>query len=231
MCVGAKKRFYSIKWSEYNFYVKKSEKKFISKSVFRNLEFCIRGLIWILVDFGWILEQLSIETLNVLEFTRFCRFAWLVLALEWFWKHFQRLRVLPFDPQWKFTSILMFEFFSNFFKKHIFDLDQKKSWKKIWKIENLQNFKNRFFEILKFQIFQNFRFFENFKNREKMKFRNFEKSIFWNFEIFRFFRFFSTFFLIDEKYFFEKVLKNPDINIEVQFHCGSNGSTQSLADS
>ena len=89
--------------------------------------------------------------------------------------HFQRLRVLPFDPQWNFTSILISGFFSNFFKK-IFFRSIKKSWKS-WKIENFQNLKNR-----------NFR---------------------------------SNFFL-------KKLEQNPDINIEVKFHGGSNGSTLSL---
>ena len=38
-------------------------------------------------------------------------------ALEWFWNHFQRLRVLLFDAQWNFTSILISGFFPTFSKK------------------------------------------------------------------------------------------------------------------
>ena len=82
-----------------------------------------------------------------------------------------------------------------------------------------------------------FRFFRDFQKVEIFK----ENRTFflWTFSIFLFFlkisnffenfRLFSNFFLIDRKnIFLKKLKKNPDINIEVKFHCGSNGSTPSL---
>ena len=61
-------------------------------------------------------------------------------------------------------------------------------------------------------------FWKSRKNLEK----NLEKI-----ENFSLFRKFPNFFF-DRKYFLKKLKKNPDINIEVKFHCGSNGSTPSL---
>ena len=44
------------------------------------------------------------------------------------WSGFQRLRVLPFDSQWNFTSILMSGFFSNFFKNIMSYSDLRSTW-------------------------------------------------------------------------------------------------------
>ena len=41
--------------------------------------------------------------------------------------------MLPFDPQWNFTSILMFRKNLNFFQKYFFDRSKKKLKKKCWK--------------------------------------------------------------------------------------------------
>ena len=69
----------------------------------------------------------------------------------------------------------------------------------------------------------------------KSKIIDFETNVFSIFETNLFFQKhtsvdekFRIFFLIDRKNIFEEVEKNPDINIEVKFHCGSNGSTLSL---
>ena len=83
-------------------------------------------------------------------------------------------------------------------------------------------------EIFSFQDFWDFRFFEILRIFDFSDF-------FFKFWIFRFLRFEnfeeqnrSKKVFFDRPIFFEKVGKNPDTNIEVKFHCGSNGSTLSL---
>ena len=53
---------------------------------------------------------------------------------------FQRLGVLPFDPQWNFTSILMSGFFSSTSSKNIFSIDPKKSLKIFEKVKIFEIF-------------------------------------------------------------------------------------------
>ena len=79
------------------------------------------------------------------------------------WNDFQRLRVLPFDPPWKFASILMFEKKFNFFKKYFFGRS-----KNIF-LEIFENLK-----ILKIQKSES----ENSENSEIWKFWNLK---IWNF--------------------------------------------------
>ena len=85
------------------------------------------------------------------------------------------------------------------------------------------------------------------KNPKNRKFSKFQKSIFWKsqkiiiwkfwkierekkrkFSKFRFFQIFPQLFFSVENIFWKSWGKNPDINIEVNFHCGSNRSTLSL---
>ena len=60
-------------------------------------------------------------------------------------------------------------------------------------------------------------FFEFFNENLDFFLENQKKSIF-----------LMIFFDRSKKYFLKKLEKNPDINIEVEIHCGSNGSTPSL---
>ena len=159
MCVRANKRFYSILWSEYNFYVKKSRKKIISKSVFCNLDFCIRGLIWIFLDFGrfWmdfgaIINRNPYITPAVLEFTRlpFCltrsRFRVVLEA-------FSEAESAPIRSAVKIYFDLDVRIFFQLFQKTYFRSIKKKVEKNLkkWKIFKVS--KNRFFEIRNFDFF------------------------------------------------------------------------------
>ena len=100
-----------------------------------------------------------------------------------YWTIFQRLRVLPFDPQCNFTSILMSGFLFNFFlidRKNIFDRPKKKFSKKSekWKISKNSKMFNEKSQISKIDFWDLRFFIEHFR-----VFRNFS-----------FFRFFGEFF-------------------------------------
>ena len=128
-------------------------------------------------------------------------------TLEWF----SEAGSAPIRSAVQFYFDIDVRIFFSTSSKNIFSIDQKKSWKS-------RTFsKSRKFSK-KISIF------------DFLKFWNFEIFDFWDFENFRFFQiFFNFFFSIDRKnIFWRSWEKNPDINIEVKFHCGSNGSTPSL---
>ena len=108
----------------------------------------------------------------------------------------------------KFYFDIDIRIFSNFLKIIYFSIDQKKVEKKI---ENFQNLKNRKFQNFKIWVLS-------------LKIFDFLKIL----KIFTFSKIYELFFWSIKKIFFEEVEKNPDINIEVKFHCGSNGSSPSL---
>ena len=129
---------------------------------------------------------------------------------EWIFSEFKRFSEAgsgPIRSAMKFPFDIDVRIFFNFFKKYFFSIDQKK-------IEN-------------FRKSENFRFFSRFSKKLKI----FKENLSWKFSIFEKFHFFEKFrifFWSIEKIFLKKLKKNPDINIEVKFHCGSNGGTPSL---
>ena len=102
----------------------------------------------------------------------------------------------------KFYVILDVRIFFQLLQKNIFSIDQKKF--------------RKFSKKWKFSKFSKNRKSSNKKSRDFLwkcsTFSKISKLFFWSIE----------------KIFLKKLKKNPDINIEVKFHCGSNGSTPSL---
>ena len=121
-------------------------------------------------------------------------------TLEWF----SEAGSAPIRSAVKFYFDIDVRIFFQLLQKYFFDRPQKKSSKKmkIFKIsKNFKIFKEKLM-ILKFSIFE---------------------ILFFSLD------FFSTFFWsIEKNIFWRSWEKNPDINIEVKCHCGSNGSTPSL---
>ena len=126
------------------------------------------------------------------------------------------LRVLPFDPQWNFTSILMSGFFFQLFFKIFFRSIQKyliTFLVNFWKSDKISWISLRFSIVT----------IGNLKEIHEilLDFRKFPQNLIKYFWI-------DRFFFGKVENVFGKVEKISNINIEEKYHCGSNGSTLSL---
>ena len=146
-----------------------------------------------------VVQQGSPQSLESHFLTRFFSICGQNYTLEWF----SEAGSAPIRSAVTFYFDIDVRIFFSTSSKNIFSIDQKKSHRKKWKFHNFK--KSKIFkektQILKFSIFEILKMFD-----------------FWDF--------FNYFFARSP--FLKKLEKNSEINIEVKFHCGSNGSTLSL---